>query len=113
MSQDPDYSSRWAEATRIESARNFLALRIPAMAEMPILETRACHYEQSSSRDFVVDKHPGISNVWIAGGGNAEGAKFAPVIGDYIAQRVVGVEGDPTVNARFVIPERTYESGDE
>ena len=111
VGQDPDFSSRWADAGRIESARNFLALRIPDVATMPILETRSCHYEQSSSRDFIVDKHPEMANVWLAGGGNAEGAKFAPVIGDYISQRVVGIEGDAEVATRFVIPERTYETG--
>jgi hypothetical protein len=51
-----------------------------------------------------------MSNVWLAGQGNSEGAKFAIVVGDYIAQRVLGVVGDPEVAARFKIAKDTYTS---
>jgi hypothetical protein len=79
------------------------------MATQPISETRACHYEGSISRDFIVDWHPEMANVLLAGAGNSEGAKFAPVIGDYVSQRVIGVIGDPEVANRFRIPPLTYQ----
>jgi glycine/D-amino acid oxidase-like deaminating enzyme len=88
--------------------RRFLAQRFPLLATQPISETRACHYEGSVNRDFIVDWHPEMSNVLLAGAGNSEGAKFAPVIGDYISQRVVGIEGDPEVAKRFKVPPLTY-----
>lgn len=78
------------------------------MAKRPISETRACHYESSVSRDFIVDWHPEMSNVLIAGAGNSEGAKFAVVIGDYISQRAVGIMGDADIAKRFKIPADTY-----
>jgi len=46
--------------------------------------------------------------VWIAGGGNAEGFKFGPVVGEYIAQRVLGEVGDPKVAEGFRIPKDEY-----
>jgi len=45
----------------------------------------------------------------IAGGGNAEGFKFGPTIGEYIAQRALGDVGDPAVAKAFKIPEHDFE----
>ena len=63
----------------------------------PLLETRACHYEMSASGNFIIDRYPGFANVWVAGGGTAEGFKFGPVVGEYIAKRVLGIEDDPAL----------------
>ena len=67
-----------------------------------------CHYEGSSNRDFLFDWHPDYSNVFLAGAGNSEGAKFSIVVGDYAAQRVLGIKGDPEIAKRFRIP-KTYD----
>ena len=105
---DPDTSDRWADPARLEGPRRFVAQRFPLLAEMPLLETRSCHYEQTSSSNFIIDQHPQMSNVWIAGGGNAEGFKFGPVVGEYIAQRVLGEVGDPKIAEGFRIPKDEY-----
>ena len=102
---DPDTSVRWANAETLERPVNFVEERFPALKGAPILETRSCHYELTTSRDFIVDTHPNLPNVWLAGGGNAEGFKMGPVIGEYIARRVLGDEGDPALAKRFRIPE--------
>jgi glycine/D-amino acid oxidase-like deaminating enzyme len=114
---DPDLSSRWIEPQRLESPRRFVASRFPALADAPIAQTWACHYESTSSRNFVIDLHPNLPNVWIAGGGNAEAFKQGPVLGEYIARRVLGDDGDPAVARQFLIPESEYapspQSGDD
>jgi glycine/D-amino acid oxidase-like deaminating enzyme len=107
--QDPDTSDRWADATRIEGSRRFVAHRFPILKDAPIAQTHACHYESTVSSNFIIDKHPKMSNVWIAAGGNAEGFKFSPKIGDYVAQRVMGIEGDAAIAKGFRIPEKDYE----
>lgn len=107
--QDPDTSDRWASQERIDGSRRFVARRFPALKDAPIAQTHACHYESTSSGNFVIDKHPEMSNVWIAAGGNAEGFKFGPTVGEYVAQRVMGIEGDPAVAKGFRIPEKEYE----
>jgi glycine/D-amino acid oxidase-like deaminating enzyme len=66
-----------------------------------VLETRACHYEISASRNFIIDRHPEMGNVWIAGGGSAEGFKFGPMVGEYVAKRVLGDPGDAEVAESF------------
>jgi glycine/D-amino acid oxidase-like deaminating enzyme len=82
----------------------------PALKDAPLLETRACHYESSINRNFIVDRIPGSENAWIAGVGQAEGFKFAPVIGEYAAWRVLGDGGDPAIANAFRLPTEEYEA---
>jgi len=107
--QDPDTSDRWLPPDRLEGSRRFVAHRFPLLKDAPIAQTHACHYESTSNGNFIIDKHPAWANVWIAAGGNAEGFKFGPKIGDYVAQRVMGVWADASVNDVFKIPEKEYE----
>ena len=107
--QDPDLSDRYVDPLTVERARNFLAERIPLMKDQPLNETRACHYEQSSSRNFIIDRHPDMLNGWIAGGGSAEAFKSGPVIGEYVARRVLNKDLEPQLAASFKIPTDTYE----
>ena len=97
---DPDTSDRAFDRSHDGLARTFLAERFPLLAKAPLLETRACHYEMSATRNFIIDRYPGFSNVWVAGGGSAEGFKFGPVVGEYIAKRVLGMEDDPKLAQR-------------
>lgn len=106
---DPDTSERWIDPSHFERPRSFLAERFPEMADMPLLETRKCHYESSVDREFIIDQYPGLDNVWIAGGGSAEGFKFGPVVGQYVAERVVGEESDAELAERFRLKEETFE----
>jgi glycine/D-amino acid oxidase-like deaminating enzyme len=105
--QDPDTSDRWADASRIEGSRRFITHRFPLLKDAPVAQTHACHYESTSSNNFIIDKHPQWGNVWIAAGGNAEGFKFGPKIGEYVAARVLGAT-DPYDSA-FKIPEKEFE----
>ncbi|HEX9705663.1 MAG TPA: FAD-dependent oxidoreductase [Gemmatimonadales bacterium] len=106
---DPDASERWVEPESVDRAFDFVCHRFPALRDAPLLETRACHYELSTNRNFIVDRHPELDNVWIAGGGNAEGFKFGPVIGEYVARRVLGLETDPALADAFKLPTERFE----
>jgi glycine/D-amino acid oxidase-like deaminating enzyme len=106
---DPDTSQRWIDPSNFSRPRQFLIDRFPLLIDAPLLETRSCHYELSVTRNFYVDTHPEWSNVWIAGGGSAEGFKFGPVVGDYTAKRVMGIEGDPAIAKAFKIPKEEFE----
>ena len=98
---DPDTSQRAFDRAQDAGARAFLAQRFPRLADAPLLETRACHYEISASRNFIIDRHPDLENVWLAGGGSAEGFKFGPVIGEYVARRVLGMDDSPALAEGF------------
>lgn len=109
-SEDPDTVDRALLPEHFTRARELLAQRFPAMAGAPVLETRACHYESSISRNFIIDRLPGSTNVWIAGCGNAEGFKMGPIAGEYAANRVAGRPTAEALDEQFRFPEAEYES---
>ncbi|MFN8061338.1 MAG: FAD-dependent oxidoreductase [Vicinamibacterales bacterium] len=86
---DPDRGERVVTADAILRARAFLARRFPALKDAPVVETRVCQYENTSSGDFVIDRHPDLENVWVAGGGSGHGFKHGPAVGEYTAARVL------------------------
>jgi len=101
---DPDTQSRLVSRGGAEWARSFVAKRFPAMKHAPIVETRVCQYENTSSGDFLIDRHPEFSNVWLAGGGSGHGFKHGPVVGEYVAAMVLG-EG--TAEPRFSLENKS------
>ena len=106
---DPDTSQRWIDPSNFARPRQFLMDRFPLLIDAPLLETRSCHYEITVTRNFYIDTHPEWSNVWIAGGGSAEGFKFGPMVGEYVAKRVMGIDGDPAIAKGFRIPKEEFE----
>ncbi len=106
---DPDTSRRWLREEEYASPRAFVRERFPGLADAPVSETRSCHYEISRTSNFFFDHHPDYDNVWLAGGGSAEGFKFGPVIGEYLAGRVLGTETDAELIETFRLSEEEFE----
>lgn len=106
---DPDTSRRWLREEEYESPLTFVRERFPGLADAPVSETRSCHYEISRTSNFFFDHHPDFDNVWLAGGGSAEGFKFGPVIGEYLAGRILGTETDPELIEAFRLSEEEFE----
>jgi monomeric sarcosine oxidase len=86
---DPDTQSRVVSASAIEEIRQYVARRFPALRDAPIVETRVCQYENTSSGDFLIDRHPEMENVWFAGGGSGHGFKHGPALGEYLAGQLL------------------------
>lgn len=86
---DPDSAERVPSASGIAKARAFLKQRFPGLAEAPVIGAEVCQYENTSNGDFVIDRHPGFDNVWIAGGGSGHGFKHGPAVGEYLAQQML------------------------
>lgn len=97
---DPDTGERIVSAEGLATARKFLAQRFPALKDAPLLETRVCQYENTSSGDFLIDRHPAFDNAWLVGGGSGHGFKHGPALGEYVASQIL--EGG-TPEARFAL----------
>ena len=110
VGNDPDTSDRWIPAESHERPRQILERHFPDLVGAPINETRACHYESSVDRNFIVDHHPDFNNVWLLGGGSSEAFKFGPVLGEYIARRMLGVENDPELAEGFRLKDEEFGS---
>ena len=104
---DPDTSNRWLSDASTKRLKDFVANKFPVLTNAPLLRTHSCHYEIGTGGNFIVDKHPAMENVWLAGSGMAEGFKFGPVIGEYVANRVLGKDQEPELAAQYKIPTRT------
>ena len=87
---DPDTQSRIVSEEGTDWARNYVARRFPALKDAPIVETRVCQYENTSNGDFLIDRHPEMPNVWLAGGGSGHGFKHGPALGEYLAAQICG-----------------------
>jgi sarcosine oxidase len=85
---DPDTQERLATPEKLNQARAYLGERFPALKNAPLVESRVCQYENTSSGDFLIDRHPDFENVWIAGGGSGHGFKHGPALGEYVAERI-------------------------
>jgi sarcosine oxidase len=86
---DPDTESRIVSARGIAEIRQYVARRFPGLRDAPIVETRVCQYENTSSGDFLIDRHPEMENVWFVGGGSGHGFKHGPAVGEYVAGRIL------------------------
>jgi sarcosine oxidase len=86
---DPDTQSRVVSPAATEEIRRIVARRFPALGDAPIVETRVCQYENTSSGHFLIDRHPEMENVWFVGGGSGHGFKHGPAIGEYVTQRIL------------------------
>ncbi len=67
-----------------ELRRNFVARYMPA-ANGEVLATGTCMYTMTPDTHFVIDHHPRHPNVIIACGFSGHGFKFAPVVGEILA----------------------------
>lgn len=87
---DPTTMDRAPSAAGLANARAILRARFPTLADAPVTEARVCQYEASSDGHFIVDRHPMLHNVWLAGGGSGHGFKMGPALGEHVAALVQG-----------------------
>jgi sarcosine oxidase len=67
--------------------RAALTAHVPA-ADGKLLDTQACLYTMASDGDFVLDRLPGSPDIIVASPCSGHGFKFAPVIGEILADLV-------------------------
>jgi sarcosine oxidase len=93
---DPDSGDRAVSAESVAEARAFLAERFPLLRDAPLTEFRVCQYENTSNGDFLIDRHPELANVWLAGGGSGHGFKHGPAVAAHLSGRILdGAAAEP------------------
>jgi sarcosine oxidase len=55
-------------------------------ADGPRLDASVCRYTLTPDRHFVIDAHPEVAGVVVAAGFSGHGFKFAPVVGEVLAE---------------------------
>ncbi len=71
--------------------RAFLADTFAGLAQAPLADTRVCLYCDSFDGDFFIAPHPRLARLVVATGGSGHAFKFAPLIGDWVADAVQNI----------------------
>jgi glycine/D-amino acid oxidase-like deaminating enzyme len=96
--RDPN-TPRVADAEVDPPFRTFLAAHLPQIHDAPIRTRKLCLYCDTPDGDFLIDRHPRDAGLILATGGSGHAFKFAPLLGDCVAD---AVEAKPNAwNARF------------
>ena len=100
---DPTTGERQANPEELADVREYLAMRFPAMAGAPLLESRVCQYTNTPDRQPIIDLHPMHPNVRLMAGASGHGFKLGPVFGEDVAEWIFGGRRlDPSFDlARF------------
>jgi sarcosine oxidase len=84
---DPDEVDRVVSPADVERVRAFIRARMPAAAG-PLVNSAVCLYTNTPDETFVIDRHPAAAGVAFASACSGHGFKFAPVIGEILADLV-------------------------
>lgn len=85
---DPEAVDRAVHPADLSPLAEFIDRYLPA-ARGDFVHAAVCFYTCTPSWDFVIDHVPGDSRAWIAGGFSGHGFKFAPAIGELLADAIV------------------------
>lgn len=85
---DPDAVDRVVRPSDVERIRTFVRRRMPA-ADGPLANAEVCLYTNTPDEAFVIDRHPAAPGVAFATACSGHGFKFAPVVGEILADLVL------------------------
>ena len=105
---DPDRGDRIVSTELTKAVREYVKRRVPQLADAPVTESRVCQYENTSNGDFLIDRHPGLPNVWLVGGGSGHGFKHGPAVGEYVTAMISG-NGTPEPRFSLATKQRVQE----
>jgi len=86
----PESPQRVVSSEEEKNLRKFLSWTFPKLADAPIVYTRMCMYCETHDGNFWIAPDPQREGLVIAAGDCGHGFKFAPVLGEIIADAVDG-----------------------
>ena len=104
---DPDSVDREVHPHEVEEFKTFLDQTFPKVFGS-VRRTSVCLYTNSPDGHFLIDRHPDHTNVLVASGFSGHGFKFAPVIGEVLADWCV--DGVTTLPVAFLNASRFADS---
>ncbi len=88
----PDKDDRRVTDQDVAILRQMLKNNFPSIANAQLIFTRRCLYIDTIDEHFWIAPHPELDGLSVATGGSGHGFKFAPVLGDIIADLGEGTE---------------------
>jgi len=84
----PESSNRAVTPQEEQNLRKFLSSTFPALAVAPVAYSRVCMYCDTNDGHFWIAPDPERPGLTVAAGDSGHGFKFAPVLGEIIADAV-------------------------
>ncbi len=109
----PESSERVVTKAEEANLRAFLARTFPALVDAPIVYRRVCLYSDTWDGHFWIDRDPERPGLVVAAGDSGHGFKFAPILGEIIADAVESRSNDWLPKFRWrpeIRPDRTQEA---
>lgn len=98
---ETDAPERAVSAAQEAQLRSFLRDSLPGLATAPIVYRRLCVYCDTRDEHFWIAPDPDRAGLVVATGGSGHAFKFAPVLGDLIADAVEGAPGPQAARFRW------------
>ncbi len=89
MPTTADTIDRTIAPDEIDSIRRDFIVRYMPAANGPVAATGTCMYTMTPDTHFVIDRHPRHANVVVACGFSGHGFKFAPTVGEIVADLTI------------------------
>jgi len=105
-----DEAARVVTAEDEAALRAFLAGTFPALAGAPVARTRVCVYGDTWDGHFWIDADPDREGLVVAAGGSGHAFKFAPLLGDLVADAAEGAAHPKFRHRPGVRPRRAEEA---
>jgi glycine/D-amino acid oxidase-like deaminating enzyme len=100
LAVDAGADARVVSDAQEAALRAFVADAFPALAGAPIAARRLCVYGDTPDEHFWIARHPDRPHVAVATGGSGHAFKFAPVLGELVADVLDG-RADPALAHKF------------
>jgi sarcosine oxidase len=94
---DPDAVDRTITDADERAVRAVLEQWMPGATER-VVDASVCMYTNTPDGHFIVDRHPSHENVWLLSACSGHGFKFAPALGELVADLVL--EGETWLDTR-------------
>ena len=99
---DPDEYPDRADTRWIQEFAERTVARFPPMEAAQIRRDWCGFYDTTPDMQFVLDRAPGIAGLFVAAGFSGHGFKHSPLIGDLVADLVLGTKpADPHIDLDF------------
>ncbi len=99
---DPDRVDRAIDETLVSRTREYVASRLPALAQGEVAFAKTCLYTVSPDEDFIVDRVPGMERCIFVSGCSGHAFKFGPLLGAIAADLACDVTPRADI-ARFAL----------
>lgn len=109
---DPVEDERVVTADDEAALRKMLERTFPTLVDAPVVYTRRCLYSDTFDGNLWIDRHPEIDGLTVATGGSGHAFKFAPRLGEIIADCVEGQSNDYLPRFVWRDPSQATEGGD-